>query len=213
MDFILEYTIPNEQSSRNGEGSRSEEVDVGSDPEELWMLHADGSSNATGVGAGAGLILTNPEGDVAGYVLHFEFLAIKYEAEYETLIASFKVAREVGALYLRVFGDSQLISKANNARAYALLKLAALLSANLENGTYFKILKALSLKKPRGAQQVDEEPCWVDPLPKYLRSGKLPTDRKEAQKIKKQATHYVLYYDKLYRRSFFLPLLKCLCPS
>ena len=69
-DFILKCTILNEQSSQDGEGLRAsegsevgenlrnKEADVGSDLE-LWMLHVDGSSNASGVGVG--LILTNPE--------------------------------------------------------------------------------------------------------------------------------------------------------
>nr|XP_010910597.1 uncharacterized protein LOC105036537 [Elaeis guineensis] len=71
------------------------------------MLHVDSSSNASG--AGAGLILASPAGDVAGYALHFEFLAINNKAEYEALLAGLKVAREVGAQHLKVFSNSQLV--------------------------------------------------------------------------------------------------------
>ena len=81
-DFILKCTIPNEDSrtvrsskkeknSRSGESSRGEEVDIGSNPKELWLLHVDDSSSATR--AGAGLILTSPKGEVAGYALCFNF--------------------------------------------------------------------------------------------------------------------------------------------
>ena len=83
----------------------------------------------------------------------------------------------------------------------------------MEKETYFKILKALSLEEPLIVQQVDEESSWIDLLLKYLRSDKLPSDRKEVRKIRKQAACYVLYDDKLYMRLFSLPLLKCWHPS
>ena len=86
---------------------RSEEVDAGFDLEELWTLHVDGSSNASGVGAR--LILTGPEGDVAGYALRFKFLATNNEAEYEALIAGLRVAREVGDQHLKAFSNFQLV--------------------------------------------------------------------------------------------------------
>ena len=71
---------------------------------ELWTLHVDGSLHSAG--SGAGLILNGPKGDVVGYALHFNFLTTNNEAEYEALIASVKVARDVGARYLKVFSDS-----------------------------------------------------------------------------------------------------------
>ena len=82
-------------------------MDVESDLEELWTLYVDGSSNVSGVGAM--LILTNLEGDIAGYSLCFKFSTTNNEAKYEALIAGLKVAREVGAQHLKVFSDSQLI--------------------------------------------------------------------------------------------------------
>ena len=87
------------------------------------------------------------------------------------------------------------------------------LATDLEKGTYFEVLKILSLKEPLVIQQVDEELCWIDPLLKYLQSGELSPNRREARKIRKQATCYILYDDKLYKWSFSLPLLKCLHPS
>ncbi|XP_073113099.1 uncharacterized protein [Elaeis guineensis] len=165
-NFILECTIPNEQSSQDeegsragkgseaGESSRNEEADVGSDPEELWTLHVDGSSNASG--AGAGLILTDPEGNVVRYALRFEFPTTNNEAEYEALLARLKVIRT------------------ENTKADALSKLAAMLLADLKKRTYFERTTILSHKGSKD----------------------------------KQTTRYVLYDDKLYKRSFSLPLLK-----
>ena len=76
-DFILECTLSDEKSSKAtevwkaGESSKIEEVDTRCNSEELLILHVDGSSNT--IGAGAGLILTNPKGDMVGCALHFEF--------------------------------------------------------------------------------------------------------------------------------------------
>ncbi|XP_073112239.1 uncharacterized protein [Elaeis guineensis] len=139
-DFIMECTIPNGQSSKAREGPkggesskarkslRSKKMDMESNPEELWTLHADGSSNA--FRAEDGLILIDPKRDIAGHALHFHFSATNNEAEYEALIASLKVAREVGAQHLKV-------PRAENAKANALSKLATLLPVDLEKETYF----------------------------------------------------------------------------
>ena len=56
------------------------------------------------------------------------------------------------------------------------------------------------------------EPSWIDPLVAYLREGALPHDSKEARKLRNQASRYVLYEDRLYKRSYSLPLLRCLRP-
>nr|XP_010928962.1 uncharacterized protein LOC105050574 [Elaeis guineensis] len=222
-----------DESSEAGESLRNEKADVGSDSEEVWMLYVDGSSNASG--ARAGPILTDPKGDVTGYTLRFEFLATNNEVEYEVLLAELKMAREAGAQHLKVFSDSQLmighirgkyeareenikrylhkVSKRKNARVDALSKLVALLPTDLEKGIYFEILKISSLEKPLVIQQVDKESYWIDPLLKYLQSVELLSDRRKAQKIRKQAARYILYNDKLYKQSFSLPLLKYLRPS
>ncbi|XP_073098880.1 uncharacterized protein [Elaeis guineensis] len=159
VDFILECTIPNGEGSRavrsskkgenseSGESSRGKEVDIGSDPKELWMLHVDGSSSAMRVGAG--LILTSPEREMVGYALRFDFPTTNNEAKYKALLSGLRVAKKVGAQHLNVFSDSQLVvshikggyearkenmkrylqkvPRANNAKTDALSKLAALL--------------------------------------------------------------------------------------
>ncbi|XP_073112308.1 uncharacterized protein [Elaeis guineensis] len=183
VDFIFECTMPDGQSSKSRESSKSEELNMGPNPEELWDLHVNGSSNS--VGLSVGLILTDPEGDVVGYVLYFDFSTINNEVEYEALIAGIKVIREVGARHLKDFSDFQLVvgqikdgyeareknmkryiqkvkdltssflsfdvqqvPKEKNARANALSKLAASLSADLEKETSFEILKTSSLEEP-----------------------------------------------------------------
>ncbi|GAU46761.1 hypothetical protein TSUD_92560 [Trifolium subterraneum] len=54
-----------------------------------------------------------------------------------------------------------------------------------------------------------DEQSWMSPVYNFLKSNTLPADAKEATKIRKRACSYVLLDDKLYRRGFSIPLLKC----
>ena len=84
-DFIVECTIPEEAEPeqnkiddlRTQPNSPDEEASL---PDSFWTLHVDGSSNMAG--AGAGLILTSPEGVIVEYALRFEFPATNNGAEY-----------------------------------------------------------------------------------------------------------------------------------
>ena len=62
----------------------------GSDLEETWILHVNGSSNSSR--SRAGFILSSSEEDVAAYALHFEFSTTNNEAKYEALIVGLKIA-------------------------------------------------------------------------------------------------------------------------
>ncbi|GAU45610.1 hypothetical protein TSUD_301880 [Trifolium subterraneum] len=54
-----------------------------------------------------------------------------------------------------------------------------------------------------------DDQSWMAPVYNFLKSNTLPADAKEATKIRKRACSYVLLDDKLYRRGFSIPLLKC----
>ncbi|XP_073116196.1 uncharacterized protein [Elaeis guineensis] len=119
-DFIFKCTISNGEDSKvakslkkgenpgSGESSRGKEVDMGSDLEELWTLHVDDGSSSV-MRVGAGLILTSPEGEMAGYALCFDFPTTNNKAKYEALVYGLRVARKVGDQHLKVFSDSQLV--------------------------------------------------------------------------------------------------------
>lgn len=93
--------------------------------------------------------------------------------------------------------DVRQVSRATKATVNALLKLATSIPANLQKYTFFKVLKESNLEEPQIVQQINEDPDWIDPLLKYLKQGELSHDQKEARKIRHQASHYVLYEDKL----------------
>jgi ribonuclease HI len=75
-----------------------------------WQVHFDGSKRTEG--AGAGIILTSPQGDKIKYVLRISFLcASNNDAEYEGLLHGMRMAKACGATRLRIFGDSQLVAQ------------------------------------------------------------------------------------------------------
>ncbi|XP_074299462.1 uncharacterized protein LOC141630572 [Silene latifolia] len=75
--------------------------------EQVWELHVDGASNAKG--AGVGLVLKLPQGDLIVQAVRCEFKAINNEAEYEALILGLKLALYLKIRHLQVCSDSKLI--------------------------------------------------------------------------------------------------------
>ncbi|KAK1627811.1 hypothetical protein QYE76_002126 [Lolium multiflorum] len=74
---------------------------------EYWKMHFDGSKLKEGLGAG--VVLTSPKGDHLRYVLQVHFRASNNVAEYEALIHGLRVAKEIGALRIICYGDSDLV--------------------------------------------------------------------------------------------------------
>ncbi|KAL5564335.1 hypothetical protein UlMin_027499 [Ulmus minor] len=72
-----------------------------------WTLTVDGSSNVNG--AGIGLVLTSPEGDLIQQAIRYGFKATNNEAEYEALIAGLNLAKDMGIKKLSIRSDSQLV--------------------------------------------------------------------------------------------------------
>ncbi|GJW76754.1 reverse transcriptase domain-containing protein [Tanacetum coccineum] len=80
-----------------------------SDP---WTLFTDGSSCIDG--SGADLILINPKGAEFSYALRFRFDATNNEAEYEALIASLRIAEQMGIISIQANVDSRLVANQVN---------------------------------------------------------------------------------------------------
>lgn len=51
---------------------------------------------------------------------------------------------------------------------------------------------------------------WMDPILTYITDGKLPPETSEARKIKIRSSRFTILNDKLYKRRFSQPYLKCL---
>nr|CAD41709.2 OSJNBa0010D21.11 [Oryza sativa Japonica Group] len=102
-DFVAEWTPAPEPVSI---------PEASTDPSQLphtahWVMQFDGSLSLQG--AGAGVTLTSPSGDVLRYLVRLDFRATNNMAEYEGLLAGLRVAAGLGIRRLLVLGDSQLV--------------------------------------------------------------------------------------------------------
>ena len=78
------------------------------DMTQSWTMHFDNSKREAG--AGAGVILTSPQGDKMKYVLQIHFNATNNMAEYEALIHGLRVAKDIGIKRIVCYGDSNLVA-------------------------------------------------------------------------------------------------------
>ena len=60
---------------------------------------------------------------------------------------------------------------------------------------------------------MEQKPSWMDPIVVYLKTDELPENKTEARILKLKVARYVIYDDKLYRRGYSMPLLKCVAFS
>jgi ribonuclease HI len=59
-----------------------------------WIMYFSGSYTLKG--AGAGIVLISPEGDMLKYAIQIEFPTTNNVAEYEGLVTGIRLARELG---------------------------------------------------------------------------------------------------------------------
>ncbi|XP_066373140.1 uncharacterized protein [Miscanthus floridulus] len=74
---------------------------------EYWMMYFDGSVMA--LGSGAGVVLISLDRSKVRYAIRIHFSASNNAVEYEALINGLRIAIELGATWLYVRGDSELV--------------------------------------------------------------------------------------------------------
>jgi ribonuclease HI len=72
-------------------------------------MYFDGSYTLKG--AGAGIMLIPPKGDMLKYAIQIKFPAANNIVEYEGLITGLRLAKELSIRRLLIQGDSQLVAK------------------------------------------------------------------------------------------------------
>ncbi|GJW03012.1 reverse transcriptase domain-containing protein [Tanacetum coccineum] len=157
---------------------------------EPWTLFTDGSSCLKG--SGAGLILTSPESEEFTYALRLEFDASNNEAEYEALIASLRITKQMRVKKLVAKVDSQLMANQIN-RSYEAKEQSMI--------QYLEKAKALT------------DNFKMFSIEQYLAEGTLPADTKKAWVVKIKSRQYTMINDVLYRKSFLEPWLRCVGPT
>ncbi|XP_077226454.1 uncharacterized protein LOC143859686 [Tasmannia lanceolata] len=134
-----------------------------------------------------------------------------YEARDERMIKYLSQVRQLSSKF-RSF-EVVRIPRTDNTKADVLSKLAASGYTTLGN-ICMEFLQASSIERKAAAiMQVEHEPCWMDEIVDYLRSGKLPEAKREARKVIQRAARFSLDGENLFKRSYTLPYLKCLRPS
>nr|XP_043616181.1 uncharacterized protein LOC122588107 [Erigeron canadensis] len=107
-DFLAEVPITYTTNKRKAESVIKKDEMEESDHKETWKLFTDGASSADG--SGAGLILTNPDGQEFTYALRFEFKASNNAAEYEALLAGLRIAKQMKVEHIHACVDSQIVA-------------------------------------------------------------------------------------------------------
>ena len=89
-------------------------------------------------------------------------------------------------------------------------KLATASQEDLGRLTPIKHLPEPSVRVDNGeVSPVMSEPSWMDPIWDYLVDGKLPSDPKEASKLRARSERFTIHRGTLYKRGFSAPILKC----
>ncbi|GKC44813.1 reverse transcriptase domain-containing protein [Tanacetum coccineum] len=209
VDFLAETPLTENREAKNEEVKRKEPK-----PENAWKLFTDGASSSDG--SGAGLVVVSPEGKEYTYALRFEFETTNNEAEYEALLAGLRIVKEMEIRELIIFVDSQLVANQVKGLFEArqptikqyLEKMIDLLSEVL-----VEVIQNKSITEKGVADIVKEEgDNWRTPIREYLRSGSLLNDPQKARKLRIKALLYKMIEEKLYRRSYLSPWLRCVGP-
>nr|GEX50840.1 reverse transcriptase domain-containing protein [Tanacetum cinerariifolium] len=116
-------------------------------------------------GSSVGLILTSPEGTEFTYAPRFQFTASNNEAEYEALIASLRIAVQMGVQNVHVCVDSKLV--ANQVQGTYVAKEENMIKylEKIKSLVLVEILKEKSIKEKEVTNVVEKDgPTWMTPL-------------------------------------------------
>ena len=131
-----------------------------------------------------------------------------YEARGEKMILYLKKVLELCKKFVRV--QVRHVPRAENSRADALAKLAIASWEDLD-----RLVPAEHLLKPsvnvddEEVSPVMSEPSWMDPIWDYSVDGILPSDPKEASKLRTRSARFTINRGILYKRGFSTPILNC----
>ncbi|RDX82530.1 hypothetical protein CR513_36660, partial [Mucuna pruriens] len=181
-----------------------------------WYVSVDGSTNQSR--SGAGVILEGPGGVLVEQSLHFDFRASNNQAEYEALLAGMRLARDLEAKILTAkmklatcFEKFKLVHvpREQNERADLLAKLASTQRRGQLRSIIHENVESPTVDKEE-VWNIEERETWMTPLIRYLRNGRMDESEEGAKKLSKEAAKYTLVGQRLYRRGYAFPLLKCL---
>ena len=103
------------------------------------------------------------------------------------------------------------VPRPENLRADAIEKLVPTSRENLDKMVSVKhVLEPSVNVDDEEMSLVMSEPSWIDPIWDYLVDGILPSDLKEASKLRTRLARFTIHRGTLYKRGFFTPILICI---
>ncbi|KAK3028113.1 hypothetical protein RJ639_039807 [Escallonia herrerae] len=97
-----------------------------------------------------------------------------------------------------------------NFQVDTLSRLTSTKVTDARRSVYLEFLKDCSINSQTEIGMIDQVPCWMDMIIKYLSIGELPSERHEVRNLHVKAARYALVDGVLYKKSFSLPYLRCL---
>ncbi|XP_035833056.1 uncharacterized protein LOC118481856 [Helianthus annuus] len=105
------------------------------------------------------------------------------------------------------------INRSENKPADALSKLASTSFQHLAKDVRIEVLSNPSVPLRQVNVIQLGTTSWMTPIIMYLQSGILPENKAEARKIQYKSEHYQMSDGILYRKSYLVPLLRCVDPE
>ena len=103
------------------------------------------------------------------------------------------------------------ILRSQNAEADAFARLASVRDTDQPRFIPVETLHSLSIQteEPHTVNCAAAGDNWITPIVRYLKNGVLLEDKRKARLLRLKVVRYTLYDDRLYKRGFSTPLLKC----
>ena len=132
-----------------------------------------------------------------------------YEAKGEKMIRYLKKVRELLKKFVRVQGRH--IPRMENSWADTLAKLATASQEDLDRRVPVEhLMEPLVDVSSNEVLPIMTASRWMDPIWDYLLNEILPSDPKEASKLRARSARFALWLGTLYKQGFSAPLLKCI---
>ncbi|KAK3042740.1 hypothetical protein RJ639_000798 [Escallonia herrerae] len=227
-DFIVECTLPEDPTQLNPyvDGSSA----LGSSGAGLILISPEGFTieYALRFGFQASNNEAEYEALLAGirlaHALKVDSLSVHSDSQLVVnhVLGDYEAREERMAQYLNLVKTSAVkfqnftirqIPRDQNTQADTLSRLASAEETDVRRPVYLEFLKDRSISSQAEIEIIEQEPCWMDTIIKYLSTGELPSERHEARNLHVKAARYALVEGTLYKKSFSLPYLTCLRPS
>ncbi|XP_071705274.1 uncharacterized protein [Rutidosis leptorrhynchoides] len=130
-----------------------------------------------------------------------------FEARDPAMQKYLKLAEEMANKF-ELFSITQ-VPRSMNKKADALSKLATSVFSHFTKEVRVEVLSQKSTDVVQEVATVEEVVTWMSPIIMYLKHDTLPIDGVAARKIRMKAPSYTLGDDILFKKSFTVPLLRC----